>query len=393
MTGDSSLVKNDKNRSPVSGHHTLIIISNTSWNLFNFRRPLMKRLHELGYEVIAVAPRDEYSEQLMSEGFRYIELPMNNKGTNPVEDMGLALRMFRMFRAERPDVVLTYTPKPNIYGCIAGRFSGTPVLPNISGLGATFIRENLITRIIKLLYRLALQHPKRVFFQNYDDLNLFVELGLVHRDVAERIPGSGIDTRQFAPPEQKQSQSQNSGVTFLLVARLLWDKGVGEYVEAARALKQRYPDARFHLLGFLDVENPQAVARCDVEKWQQEGVIDYLGVTDRVIDVMREADCVVLPSYREGLPRTLIEAASLAKPIVATDVPGCRDVVDDGITGYLCQVRNAEDLAAKMAMVITLPREARQAMGIKGRQKAIAEFDESLVIDAYLNVLGSGLAL
>jgi len=363
----------------------VLIVSNTSWNLFNFRRALMKRMANKGYEVVAVAPGDEYSERLIAEGFRYIELPMNNKGTNPVEDIGLAMRFYKLFKSEQPDVVLTYTPKPNIYASIAGRFSGTPVIPNISGLGATFIRENLVTRIIRLLYRLALSFPKRIFFQNNDDLKLFVDSGLVKEGRAERIPGSGIDTACFCPLDTPPRDS--GGVTFLLVARLLWDKGVGEYVDAARSLKREYPDAQFQLLGFLDVENPQAVARSDVDQWQREGVVEYLGVTDRVIDVMRKADCVVLPSYREGLPRTLIEAASLAKPIVSTDVPGCRDVVDDGETGRLCAVRNSEDLAEKMEQMIKMGPEARIEMGRRGREKAIREFDESLVIEAYMNAI------
>ncbi|NWF39484.1 glycosyltransferase family 4 protein [Mariprofundus sp. NF] len=363
----------------------VIIISNTSWNLFNFRLPLMSRLREEGYEIVAVAPFDEYANRLSDTGFRYIDLPMNNKGTNPVEDVGLAIRLFKLFRSERPDVVLTYTPKPNIYASIAGGFSGTPVIPNISGLGATFIRQDVITKIIKFLYRWALRYPPRVFFQNHDDMNQFIALGLVKEVKTQRIPGSGINTTVYAPEDNVESEEH--GFVFLLVARMLWDKGVGEYVEAARIVKQKYPNARFQLLGFLDVINPQAISREQMQKWVDEGVVEYLGVSDDVKSHMQSADCVVLPSYREGLPRTLIEAGSLAKPIVTTDVPGCRDVVDNGVTGYLCEVKNACDLADKMERMICLTSAQRRKMGESGREKVEREFDEKIVINCYLKEL------
>jgi glycosyltransferase involved in cell wall biosynthesis len=363
----------------------LIIISNTSWNLYNFRLPLMSRLREEGYEVIAAAPHDKYARRLSEAGFRYIELPMNNKGTNPAEDIGLAIGLYKMFRREQPDVVLTYTPKPNIYASIAGGISRTPVIPNISGLGNVFIRQSIVTRIVKFLYKLALHFPAKVFFQNHDDMELFIHLGLVKESVADRIPGSGINTTIFSP--LPVAQEKDSPFVFLLVARMLWYKGIGEFVDAARLLKHKHADVELQLLGFLDVENPQAVPRTQVEQWVDEGIINYLGETDFVINVMRKADCVVLPSYREGLPRTLLEAGSLAKPIVTTDAAGCRDVVDDGMTGFLCKLKSGDDLAEKMENVINLTPMERSTMGALGREKIIREFDERLVIDAYLNAI------
>jgi len=360
-------------------------MSNTSWNLFNFRLPLMRRLRDDGYEVIAVAPFDAYSNRLIEAGFRYITMPMNNKGTNPVEDFGLLVRLYKLFKYEVPDAVLTYTPKPNIYASMAGGLSRTDVIPNISGLGATFIRQTMLTRIMKALYKFALRFPPKVLFQNHDDLNFFIGLNLVSGGKAERIPGSGINTTDFFP--QPVSREKDGSMVFLLVARLLWDKGVGEFVEAARMLQQKHSNVAFHLLGFLDVENPQAVPRAQVESWEAEGIITYLGVSDSVVDVMRRADCIVLPSYREGLPRTLIEAASLAKPVVTTDVPGCRDVVEDGITGLLCEVRNSIDLAEKMEYMIHMSIAERSAMGSLGRKKVINEFDENIVLDRYLQVV------
>jgi len=363
----------------------LIIISNTSWNLFNFRLPLMSRLRDEGFEVVAVAPLDQYSEQIEAAGFRYISMPMDNKGTNPINDMGLMFRLYRLFKVEKPEVILSYTPKSNIYTSLVGGMMSLAIIPNVSGLGNVFIRESLVTRIVKMLYRGALQFPTCVFFQNHDDLNLFVELGLVKRARAQRIPGSGIDTSFYAPIEQKSAKRE--GVVFLLVARMLWDKGVGEYIEAARLVKQKHPDVQFRLLGFLDVINPQAISREQMQSWADEGLIEYLGESDDVKSHMLAADCVVLPSYREGLPRTLLEGASLARPLIATDVPGCRDVVDDGVTGFLCELESGSDLADKMVKVIELSPVERADMGRLGREKVIREFDEKLVIDAYLNAI------
>jgi len=340
-----------------------------------------------GYDVVAAAPRDKYSKRIEAEGFRYIELPIDNKGTNPVKDLGLMVRLYQIFRTEKPDVILSYTPKPNIYVSIVAGLMSIPNIPNVSGLGNTFIRQSFITRIIKVLYRLALHFPPRVFFQNDDDLRLFVELGLVGEEKVQRIPGSGINTAVFAP--EPDAEVKHADIVFLLVARMLWDKGVGEYVEAARLVRRQYPEARFQLLGFLDVINPQAISRVQMQQWVDEGVIEYLGESDDVKSVILGADCVVLPSYREGLPRTLLEGASLARPLIATDVPGCRDIVDDGETGYLCELKNGADLADKMTSMLNLSAEERSAMGLRGREKIIREFDEKLVIDAYMNAINA----
>ena len=363
----------------------IVIISNTSWNLFNFRLPLMSRLRDKGFDVVAVAPCDEYSERIKAAGFRYIDLPMNNKGTNPVEDISLIFRLYRLFSSERPDMILTYTPKPNIYASIVAGLMSMPVIPNISGLGNVFIRQSLVTRIVKLLYRLALRFPPRVFFQNHDDLQLFIDMRLVQEARASHIPGSGINTDIYAP----ESTKKKDRFVFLLVARMLWDKGVGEFVEAARLLKHQHPHTRFQLLGFLDVVNPQAISREQIRQWVNNGIVEYLGESDDVKSYMLASDCVVLPSYREGLPRTLLEGASLAKPLIASDVPGCRDVVDDGETGYLCRLQDAGDLAACMQKMMLLTGKQRAEMGMLGRQKIISEFDEKIVIEMYLEALKS----
>lgn len=362
----------------------VMIAINTAWNLANFRLGLIRALLRAGYEVVTVAPHDDYAPRLTALGCRFISLPMDNGGTHPGRDMLLLWRYLRVLRQERPDVFLGYTVKPNIYGSLAAHSLGVPVVNNIAGLGAAFIRESWLTRLVGGLYRLALSRSSRVFFQNSDDRDLFLSRGWVNAPLTDLLPGSGVDITQFTPRPFAQHGAR---LRFLLVARMLRDKGVCEFVEAARMLQRRGVDAEFCLLGFLDVQNPTAISRAEMDAWHAEGVVRYLGVTDDVSEEIAAADCVVLPSYREGTPRSLLEAAAMGRPIVTTDAVGCREVVDDGINGYLCRPRDAHDLADKMALVAALSPAERQRMGMCGRAKIEREFDERLVIQKYLEAI------
>lgn len=361
----------------------VMISLNTAWNLVNFRAGLIRSLVAAGYEVVAVAPPDDYSPRLQALGCRFVPLPMDNKGTHPGRDMLLFWRFLRLMHQERPQVYLGYTVKPNVYGSLAAHALKIPVINNIAGLGAVFIQEGWLTRLVRLLYRLALFRSVKVFFQNDDDRALFISGKLVSEAITDRLPGSGIDLVQFLP----MPLPNKVPVRYLLIARMLWDKGVGEFVEAARILKKQGLQADFCLLGFLDVQNPAAISRDQMNEWADEGVVRYLGVSDNVREEIAQADCVVLPSYREGTPRTLLEAAAMARPIVTTDAVGCREVVDDGVNGYLCQPRDATDLAAKMAKIFSLPPNEREAMGLRGREKVERDFDEKIVIKKYLEAI------
>lgn len=361
----------------------VVIALNTAWNLVNFRAGLIRALVAAGYEVVAVAPPDEYAERLSVLGCRFMPLPMDNQGTHPVRDLLLLWRFLWMMRAERPHVYLGYTVKPNVYGSLAARALGIPVINNIAGLGAVFIKGGWLNQLVKGLYQVALSRSRKVFFQNDDDRQLFVTSRLVPEEVSDLLPGSGIDLAKFSPVPLPAG----TPVRFLLIARMLWDKGVGEFVEAARLLKQRGVDAEFCLLGFLDVQNPAAIPRQQMNDWVAEGTVLYLGVSDNVREEIAQADCVVLPSYREGTPRTLLEAAAMARPIVTTDAVGCREVVDDGINGYLCNPKDASDLADKMERIVSLSHAQRKAMGLRGREKVERQFDEEIVIRKYLEAI------
>jgi len=366
----------------------IVIALNTAWNLVNFRAGLIRALVAKGYEVVAVAPNDEYAPRLAELGCRFVALPMDNKGTHPGRDLALFFRFLNLLRRERPDVFLGYTVKPNIYGSLAAHVLGIPVVNNIAGLGAVFIRGSWLTRLVRLLYKFALSRSRHVFFQNDEDMRMFVEQGLVAADKVSRLPGSGVDLSAFCYAPMQPLE--NRPFRFLLVARLLWNKGVGEYVEAARMVRRKYPTVKFQLLGFLDVKNPTAVSSVEMSAWVDEGVVEYLGAAEDVKPYLIAADCVVLPSYREGVPRALLEAAAIGRPIVTTDAVGCHDAVVDGVNGLLCRVADAKDLAEKLIRMIEMPHEERELMGRAGRIKMEMEFDEKIVIDRYLRVIEEG---
>lgn len=371
----------------------IFLISNTAWSLVNFRSGLMLGLLAAGHEVVAVAPTDEHAARIEALGIRFLPLPMDNKGTHPGRDLLLLLRFFRIFHKERPELIISYTIKPVIYASLAARYYGIQVINVVTGLGTVFLKENLITRLVEALYRFSQLRVQKLFFLNRDDMQLFQQRNLAPVANMECLPGEGVDLAHFVFPDQSLSADQSHATAqrpfrFLLAARMLWDKGVGEYVAAARHIRQRYPEVEFCLLGFLDVQNPAAISREQMAEWVAEGVVNYLGVTNDVRPQIAASDCVVLPSfYREGIPRTLLEAAAMGRPIITTDAVGCREVVDDGKNGWLCRQRDAADLSEKMVQMIELTPEARTEMGQRGREKVEKEFDERVVIKRYLDVI------
>ena len=364
----------------------IVMTVNAAWNIWNFRRPLVEALIAQGHHVTVLAPHDETVSGLQALGCDFYPLKINAKGMNPLEGGQLVMRFLHAFRTLRPDVVLSYTIKNNIFGSFAARGLGVPFVPNVTGLGTAFLSGSLLQSVAEGFYRRAFRPLKVVFFQNSDDRDLFVSRGLVTPAQAQLLPGSGIDLVHFKPEPWCGS---GEDVTFLMVARLLRDKGVMEYVDAARRVRVRCPGVRFQLLGATDAANRTAISAATVAGWHEEGVIEYLGTTSDVRPVIAAAQCVVLPSYREGAPRTLIEAAAMARPVIATNVPGCRDVVEDGVTGYLCEVRDADSLAASCERFLALSIEEKRAMGQRGRVRAEALYDQKIVVSAYQRVIGA----
>ena len=365
------------------GH--IFIVANTTWYVYNFRCRLIAELLLSGYLVTVLSPADDFVKHLEKLGARHIHFDLVSDGTNPLRELSSVAKLIILLRHERPSILLTYTPKVNIYCSLAARLLELPVVVNVSGLGRAFSSGGLLRNVAIQLYKLAFQHPWKIFFQNNEDRTEFINHGLVRSERTERIPGSGVDLERFC---SEKRETDNSKIKFLLVARLLWEKGVGEYVQAARVIKSKYKNVEFQLLGFLDVKNPSAVSRAEVEQWAQDGVITYLGSAEDVRPHYAAADCVVLPSfYREGVPRTLLEASSMGIPIITTDSVGCRDVVKDGKTGFLCRVKDANDLAEKIEHIIRMTPEERTAMGMAGRARMEREFDERIVIERYMDAV------
>jgi glycosyltransferase involved in cell wall biosynthesis len=358
----------------------IAIVVNDSWYAYNMRFNLALSFKDAGYEVVFICPYDKYSDKIKHE-FDYVDIKLNTKGTNPIEDLKTIYRYYKIYKSIQPDIILHYTIKPNIYGTFAASMLSIPTINNIAGLGTLFIKQNFITKIAKWLYKISQKRATKVFFQNNDDFTMFTDEKLVEKNKCDILPGSGVDIDKFVPTEK-----ENDGIfRFLIVSRMLWAKGIGEYVDAAKIIKEKYKNVEFQLLGHLDVASPTAISKEQMDIWVSDGIVNYLGTSDDVKVEIAKVDCMVLPSYyREGTPRTLLESASMSKPIITTDNVGCRDVVDDGINGYLCEVRNSKDLADKMEMMINLSEDERKIMGQAGREKIVKEFDEKIVINKYL---------
>ena len=361
----------------------IVLSANSDWNIANFRAGLIRGLRSAGYEPVVIAPPDPAADgRMRAMALRRIAIDVERSGLNPLADLRLFRRYRRLLKQLRPAAYLGFTIKPNIYGSMAAASLGMPALPNVSGLGTAFMRSGPLQQLVIALYRFGFRRVPVVFFQNGEDRDLFVERRIVPRERTQVLPGSGVDLERFAPQPLPDGPP-----TFLLIGRMLRDKGIVEFADAARSLRQALPEARFQLLGPIDEANRSAISRSQIDAWVAEGVVEYLGTTDDVRPFITGASVVVLPSYREGLPRSLLEAAAMSRPLVATDVPGCRQLVDDGVNGFLCSVRDAASLAEAMQRLAALPGPRQAQMGEAARRKVQEQFSEERVVEAYLEAL------
>lgn len=367
----------------------IAVIANTSWYLYNFCSNLMRDLTAAGHDVIAVSPNDGYEEKIKASGIRHRAITLRPDSVHPIQEVASIVSLYRSMRIERVDLALSSTPKANIYTSLAAKALGIPVVPNVSGLGTAFASRSLMSHVVKALYRISFRFPPIVLFQNSDDIELFREAGLIRPDQVVLIPGVGVDLQHFSgSPLPSGPHAQPGQFTFLFVARLLWDKGLGLYVEAARQIRAKSPHVRFLVVGPLETSNPSAVPRETVVAWQSQGLIEYGGSTDDVRPYIQGADCIVLPShYREGIPRCLMEAAAMRKPTITTDNVGCREAVEHGVTGFLCQPRSEKDLVDKMQAMLALSVAGRNKMGELARSRMEEKFDERIVLRKYREII------
>lgn len=358
----------------------IIIALNAAWNLYNFRSGLILFLLRNGFDVIGVAPEDNYAAKVKALGCRFIKVKMSPKGLNPLQDVGLLFQYYKIFRYEKPDVFLGFTIKPNIYGSMVAHLLKVPVINNIAGLGIVFQKNNWLTKLVLCLYSLALRKSRKVFFQNTEDQLIFLKKFKFLECKSEVLPGSGVDLQKFTLFPLKNKKP----LCFLMIGRLLRDKGVAEFVDAARILKKSNLDINFSILGFLNKQDDSYIPYKLIKKWTKDGLIKYLGSSDDVRKQIADADCIVLPSYYpEGTPRVLLEAAAMGRPIITTNTKGCRNVVDDGLNGFLCAPKDSADLAKKIKKVFDLDHCSRMKMGKLGRKKIELEFDEEIVFRYY----------
>jgi glycosyltransferase involved in cell wall biosynthesis len=368
---------------------TVSLSANTSWYLFNFRASTIRRLLRDGYRVVCISPQDDYSQKLVDElGCEWLSLPMDNMGSNPIRDMGLVFRFWRLYRSLKPVAAFHFTIKNNVYGTWAARLAGVPAINNVSGLGTAFIRSGPLGAIVRLLYKLSMPLAFKVFCQNEEDYRLLIQTKLVPEDRLSMLPGSGVDLQRFHPDLLEPHEDH---FRFLYAGRMLADKGLYELIDAVRSLNADSLQCTLWLCGFSDVENVSAIRQSELDAWGDIPGVEYLGPSDYMEKLYAQVDCVVLPSYREGMPRSLLEAGAMGLPVVTTDVPGCRNIVEAGFNGLLCEAKSSDSLKHALQRMLVMTSDERAEMGRNGRGLVSEKFGDQLVVEAAMRAVESAL--
>ncbi|WP_250523377.1 MULTISPECIES: glycosyltransferase family 4 protein [unclassified Caballeronia] len=369
----------------------VVLYANTDWYLFNFRLSFARKLRDAGFEVILLSPDGEYGPKLRDQGFRWHAVPMNRRSLNPLRELALVLWLARFFQREKPQLVHGFTIKSAVYGSFASKLAGVPARVNaVAGMGYVFTSRDLKARILKPVVRTVMRSALNgrdsiLVLQNPDDIKLFEAARIVEKQSIRLIKGSGVDLTRFKVREASPDDVAKP-LRILLAARLVWDKGIEEYVEAARMLRRENRTVRFLLAGSPDDGNPASVSTAMVQGWVKEGLVEWLGHVSDMPKLFTEVDVMVLPSYREGLPKALIEAAGCALPLITTDAPGCREVVSEsGVDGLQVPVRDARALADAIRQLDD-DRALARKLGLAAREKALKNFDERIVIEKTLAV-------
>tara|TARA_B100001063_G_scaffold210740_1_gene208614 strand:- start:276 stop:1400 length:1125 start_codon:yes stop_codon:yes gene_type:complete len=366
----------------------VLIVINSSWNIINFRSNLIKKIKNDGNEVFAITNKDDYSHKLENLVTESNFVSFKSSSINPFSELKLFFHLYWKIRKIKPDIILTFTVKPNIYASIIGKILNINTVNNVAGLGIA--HSNIFLRnILKLLYKFSLSNSYKCFFQNENDLEYFLKNKIVDDSLTSLLPGSGVDIEYFnMNDEQESSKKLKSEFNFLLSSRLLWSKGIHEYVKAARLIKKEFNNVKFWLIGFSNVDNKDSIDSSRIEKWSTNGDIIFKGSTDNIKFFLKDVHSFILPSYYpEGTPKSLLEAASMKLPIITTNTPGCKNVVIDNVTGYLCQPKNHQDLYDKMKKILLLSHEERKLMGEQARKHIIKNYDDNIVNDAYISTI------
>ena len=355
---------------------TVLFLSNHFITLYFFRRELIERLVGLGHRVVLSLPEDERNSYFRDLGCEIIDTPMSRRGLNPAEDLRLLARYKAIMREVKPDVIFSYTSKPDIYGSLASRALGYRQVCNITGLGSSLVYDNLLAKVVRAMYRISVRRCYKVFFQNEGNKDYFVRYHIV-KDNWALLPGSGVNLEQHA----LCPMPDDGEIRFLFSGRIMAVKGIDQLLEAARAVRQRHPEARFYIAGFIEQEK----LRAPIEAAQAAGDVEYLGFQKDIDSWVRRCHCTILPSLGgEGVPNAVLEAAATGRACIVSDIDGSRDAVEDGVTGYLFRPGDSADLTGKIERFLSLTKEERERMGLAGHEKAAREFDREIVIRAYL---------
>lgn len=357
----------------------VLILANNDIGLYNFRKELIQELIKQGDEVILSLPYGSRVDDFIKMGCRYIKTEFERRSMNILKDIGLMKQYLLTIRKEKPDYILTYTIKPNIYGGITARFSGIKYISTITGLGTTFQKKGFVRFLITKLYRAAMKKAQHVIFENEENKSIFIRDGIIPEDQAIVVKGAGVNLDEFS-----FTPMAFSGPTrFLFIGRIMEEKGVNELFEAACRIKESFhSNVEFDFLGFFEDNYEHRV-----KELERTGVIRYYGFQKDVKNYIKNAHCVILPSYHEGMSNTLLESAAMGRPLITSDIPGCREAVIDGKTGYLCKVRDAEDLRHKIQMFLELSREDRAMMGMESRSHIEHLFDRKEVVKTIIKLM------
>lgn len=358
-------------------------VSNSAWSIYNFRLDVIRWLLQQGHEVIVMAADDAFSKLLTDEGCRFVPIRFNNRTESPLNDYLFYLHLQQLYKLHSPGLLFHYVIKPNIYGSLAAAAQGIPSVAVITGLGYAFARHNWLYRLIKLLYRRALKRTSEVWFLNNDDAKVFINEKMVNIEKVKVLPGEGVNPAFFSP-DFNGEKKENSRFRFLMSTRLLKSKGIGIYADAARILKKKNYDLDFEIIGFFEERHPDSISQEDLDSWEKEGLIQYSGFAHDVRPFLLRADCFVFPSfYNEGVPRGLMEAACMELPIITSLNRGCKEVVLNNSTGYVCNMNDPFDLADKMERMINLSADERTRMGKSGRMLVMKKFHVEKIIREY----------
>jgi glycosyltransferase involved in cell wall biosynthesis len=370
---------------PIARNKTIAFVSNSAWSVFNFRLDVIRWLLTNQIKVIVFAPADEYAGKLTELGCNFIPIHFNNKSKNPFKDYFFYRELRTLYKKHQPDFIFHYVAKPNIYGSLAAAAEKLRSVAVITGLGYPFAKRNILFRIMKALYHKALKHTSEVWFLNNEDAKVFITEKIVSISKMKVLPGEGVNTDHFAPSTHR---TENGTFQFIMSTRLLKSKGIGLYADAARILKKKNYDVNFSLIGFFEKNHPDAISPDTIKKWEDEGLISYHGFADDVRPYLQTAHCMVFPSfYNEGVPRCLMEAASMELPAITSFNRGCKEVVLNNSTGFICNLNDPFDLADKMEKMMNISAEERLRMGKNARQLVLKKFGICKIIEEYSNTL------